>query len=128
MNDSSFNLEDLTAELAAGQTPDDIPDELKSMMDEVMGGLGGDGGEGVGMMEKMMEHLLSKELIYPSLVDIRTQYVVAQATRDACLLPLRERPRETEKGGVTRRWKERQRQRQAEIATERQTRLQHTPA
>ena len=57
--------------------PEDMDELLKSFQEEFGGvGGGGEGGEGgfMGMMQGMMESLLNKDLLYPSLKEIRDKY------------------------------------------------------
>eukprot|EP00039_Didymoeca_costata_P008988 m.119320 g.119320 ORF g.119320 m.119320 type:complete len:284 (-) comp14311_c0_seq5:1075-1926(-) len=69
LNTQNLDDEDIDVEKLLGDLGADVPD---SLLEDVMKGM--QGGGGVDVMEQMMEHLLTKELLYPSLIDIRSKY------------------------------------------------------
>jgi len=75
--DMAKQLEELTKNL--GEDGGELENMFKQMQGELDGGDGDFGGEGDGfmsMMKGMMQNLLSKDLLYPSLKDIQSKYPV----------------------------------------------------
>ena len=77
----SDNTEGVAAGLEGGDVEGLDADELakmQEMMAKLAAGLDGEGGDGddqgLGIMEQMMEHLLAKDVLYPSLLEIQEKY------------------------------------------------------
>jgi len=85
MASASRQMSDNTEGVAAGLEGGDVDgldaDEMAKMQDmmaKLAAGLDGEGGDGeesgLGIMEQMMEHLLAKDVLYPSLLEIQEKY------------------------------------------------------